>query len=301
MNGKQFPYTGMSFFNAIYNPAFNKTQAERKNWLTKFQRYGVNMIRVWAQWDSKRGFVDACETCTLYHPDGRLRQDRVDQLKAIAADADSLGMAVELALFSHESYADGIRLGRQEADHAVAALTKEVAPWRNVVFQIWNEHSERVVDHLRTIKSVDPKRLVTNSPGFAGVLGDISQNMALDFLSPHTSRQNSGKTWEIAPKEIEYLLARYRKPVVDDEPARNGTRSFGGPKDPTDPMDHILQIREVWKLGAYVVYHHDMFQTGYGSPAVPPHGVPDPEFSPYHRATFEFLSKRERYMPAETR
>ena len=44
-------------------------------------------------------------------------------------------------------------------------------------------------------------------------------------------------------------------------------------------------------------YHHDMFQTGYGTPAVPPSGIPDPEFSPYHKQVFEFLKLRERYEP----
>jgi hypothetical protein len=38
-----------------------------------------------------------------------------------------------------------------------------------------------------------------------------------------------------------------------------------------------------------------MFQTGYGTPAVPPNGIPDPEFNPYHRAVLEFIAVRERY------
>ena len=29
MDGKPFPYTGLSFFNAIYSPNFNGTEAER--------------------------------------------------------------------------------------------------------------------------------------------------------------------------------------------------------------------------------------------------------------------------------
>ena len=301
MNGQHFPFTGMSFFNAIYNPQFNKSSEERKKWLAKFQKYGITVLRVWAQWDNKRGFVDACPECSLYYPDGRLRQDHIDRLKGLLTDADQAGVVVELALFSHESYAENIRLSGPDADKAVGAIAKELLPWRNLVFQVWNEHSERVLDHVKTIRSVDPKRLVTNSPGFAGVLGEIQQNSALDFLTPHTTRQTGGKHWEIGPKEIEYLLARFRKPVVDDEPARNGTSSFGGPKVPTDPMDHILQIASVWRAGGYVVYHHDMFQTGYGTPAIPPSGIPDPEFSPYHRQVFEFLAKRERYMPPETR
>ena len=51
----------------------------------------------------------------------------------------------------------------------------------------------------------------------------------------------------------------------------------------------------VWQEGGYVTYHHDMFQTGAGTPAVPPSGIPDPEFSPYHRQVFEFLARRTRY------
>lgn len=121
----------------------------------------------------------------------------------------------------------------------------------------------------------------------------------LDYLTPHSLRQGGEgrRHWEIAPKEIGYLITRYRKPVVDDEPARNGTPAFGGPKVPTDPYDHILQIYQVWLAGGYVLYHHDMFQTGYNTPAVPPGGIPDPEFNPYHRAVLEFIGKRERYMP----
>lgn len=298
IDGKPFPYTGISFFNAIYNPAFNRSGEERAKWLEKFQRYDINVLRVWSQWDSKRGFVDACPECTLYHPDGRLREASLERLKQIVADADRAGTVVELVLFSQESWHDQIRLGPAESDRAVAAITRELRPWRNLTFQVWNEFSERVLDHLKTIRANDPKRLVTNSPGFAGVLGDQEQNRAVDYLTPHTSRQGSGKTWEIAPKEIEYLLARYRKPVVDDEPARNGTPNFGGPKERTWPADHIVQIYKVWQAGAHITYHHDMFQTGYHTPAVPPSGVPDPEFSPYHRAVLEFIALRERYMPA---
>ena len=81
---------------------------------------------------------------------------------------------------------------------------------------------------------------------------------------------------------------------MDDEPARNGTSNFGGPKNPTHPGDHILAIYNVWRAGGYPTYHHDMFQTGYGTPACPPRGIPDPEFSAYHRQVFEFLKLRER-------
>ncbi|MBI3698580.1 MAG: hypothetical protein HY238_27535, partial [Acidobacteria bacterium] len=218
-------------------------------------------------------------------------------LKQILAGADAEGMVIELTLFAQESWHANIRLGPAEADRAVAALTRELLPYRNVTFQIWNEFYERVLDHLKTIKAADPKRVVTSSPGGAGILGDRAQNEALDYLTPHTTRQSGGRHWEIAPRELAYLLKRYRKPVVDDEPARNGTPDFGGPRETTYPFDQIVQIYQVWQLGVYINYHHDMVQTGYGTPAVPPHGVPDPEFNPYHRRVLEFIALRDRYAP----
>ena len=298
LDGKPFPYTGLTFFHAVYNPAFNKSSAERREWMRKFQRYGINVLRIWGQWDSGRGYADVCDTCSLYYPDGRLRADRVARLKEIVTDAEAEGMVIELVLFAQESWHAGVRLLPEAADRAVAAITRELMPHRNVTIQIWNEFSERVLDHVKTVKSVDPRRLVTNSPGGAGILGDRAQNEALDYLTPHTTRQTGGRHWEIAPREIAYLLSRYRKPVVDDEPARNGTPDFGGPREKTSPYDQILQIYQVWQLGAYINYHHDMFQTGYGTPAVPPNGIPDPEFSPYHRQALEFIALRDRYVPA---
>ena len=189
LDGHPFPYTGLSFFNAIYNPSFNQSSDERVRWLRKFQKYGVNVLRVWAQWDSKHGFVDTCPDCTLYFPDGRLRTENVERLKEILADADREGMVVELTLFSQESWHDGIRLGAGESERAVAALARELAPSRNLTFQVWNEFSEGVPERVKAIKSNDPKRLVTNSPGGAGVIvGEPAQQEAVDYLTPHTSR-----------------------------------------------------------------------------------------------------------------
>ncbi len=299
LDGRPFPFTGVSFFNAIYNPAFNKSSEDRRAWLAKFSAHGINVLRVWAQWDNRRGFVDASPRCTLYHPDGALRKEHVSRLKEMLTDADASGFVIELCLFSHESWSKGIRLEPGPQDTAVAALTRELKPWRNVAFQIWNEQSTRTLEMLKVIKAEDPKRLVTNSPGFAGDLGLDEENTALDFLTPHTSRQGAGRPWELAPKEVSILLKKFNKPVVDDEPARNGTAKFGGPKEATQPMDHILHIQAVWQAGGYSVYHHDMFQTGYGTPACPPSGIPEPDFSPYHAVVFDFLAQRDRYWPAE--
>lgn len=47
LNGQDFDFTGVSFFNAIYNPIFNSTSAQREKWLVKFKQYGINVIRIW--------------------------------------------------------------------------------------------------------------------------------------------------------------------------------------------------------------------------------------------------------------
>lgn len=303
LDGEDFPFTGLSFFNALYNPAFNADDAARRVWLRRFAAFGVNVLRVWGQWDSRRGFVDTAPGATLYRPDGTLNEVPLARLHHLLAVAAEERMCVELALFAQESWHDGIRLSAEAATRAVAEVTRATASHRNLAIQIWNEFDELALEHAETVKATDAARLVTNSSGVAGVLlargrGEVERR--LDFLTPHTSRQHDGLIphWRVAPAEIAYLLARFGKPVVDDEPARNGTPDFGGPKTGTDPMDHVLQIAAVWEVGGYVVYHHDMFQTGAGSDAVPPSGIPDPEHNPYHRQVLGFLAKRDRYMRA---
>lgn len=305
LDGAPFPFTGLSFFNAIYNPAFNASRDARLGWLRRFQRYGINVLRVWGQWDSKRGFVDTAPGHTLLTPDGGLVGAHLERLTSILEDTRSLGMVVELALFAQESWHDGIRHAPEAAERGVRALAEALRPHRNLALQVWNELSEHALPLAQAIKAVDPERLVANSPGGAAVLvappGRGELERLQDFLTPHTSRQRTGPNphWEVAPLEIAYLLARFGKPVVDDEPARNGTSSFGGPDRPTSPHDHILQIAAVWRQGGYVVYHHDMFQTGHGTPAIPPSGIPEPEFNPYHRQVLEFIAMRERYQSGD--
>ncbi len=134
LDGRPFPYTGISFFNAIYNANFNRSSEYRSRRLRKFQQYGINVLRVWSQWDSKLGLVDAGPDCTLHFLDGRLRSNNVERLKEILADADREGMVIELTLFSHESWQDGIKLGREEADRALASLTRATTPLSECYF-----------------------------------------------------------------------------------------------------------------------------------------------------------------------
>ena len=294
-NGKPFEYTGISFFNALYNDEFNRSEEIRRQWIRKFSDYRINVFRIWCQWDNARGFIDSGKDKTMYRADGSLNEAHLARLKELISDAGTEGSVILLVLFSRESWKENIRLSDEASDKAVEALTKALKPYRNLIFQVWNEHNYRTLDYLKIIKSIDPERIVTNSPGYAGDLGSLEENGALDYLSPHTTRDDN-RHWEVAAEEISYLIRKFGKPVVDDEPARKGTSQFGGPKNPVKPTDHILHIYNIWKAGGYIIYHHDMFQTGYGNEAVPPNGIPAPGFSEYHDQVFGFLRNKERYI-----
>jgi hypothetical protein len=97
--------------------------------------------------------------------------------------------------------------------------------------------------------------------------------------------------WEIAPRQIADLMAKFKKPVIDDEPARNGPVQFGGIDGGTRPEWHIEHIKRVREIGGYPIYHHEMFQYGYDAPTTPPSGVPEPGWSPFHRQVFEYLKQ----------
>src|SRR5215813_2366920 len=88
LNGAPFPYTGISFYNAIYNPTFNESAAVRRKWLQKFQKYGINVLRIFSQWDQKNPWVDVCPECSLYQRDGTLREKNIARLKEILSDTD---------------------------------------------------------------------------------------------------------------------------------------------------------------------------------------------------------------------
>lgn len=295
LNGKPFEFTGVSFFNAIYNHEFNRTTEVRKEWIRKFNDNGINVFRVWCQWDNARGFVDGAKDKTMFEKDGSLVRDHLATLVSILEDADKEGTIILLVLFSRESWNENIRLSEEASEKAVEELTGVLIPFRNVIFQIWNEFDNRTIDYFKIIKNIDPDRIVTNSPGYAGYLGSLEENRVLDYLSPHTTRDDS-RHWEVASGEVAYLIEKFRKPVVDDEPARKGTSQFGGPKNPVVPTDHILHIYNVWNTGGYIVYHHDMFQMGYGDESIPPNGIPSPGFSSYHDQVFSFLKNKQRYL-----
>ncbi len=291
LDGQPFPLTGVSFFNALYNPTFNRSPGERERWLRTLLDWGVNTLRVWCQWDfaPPRSFIDTAPEHSLYTDDGTLREQHVATLLDLCAAMDALGMVLEITLFSHEKRP---QLPEDVLERGARAVAERLIPYRHVIVQLWNEDSTAWERLLRAVKETDSARLVTSSPGGSNVLGTDEHNTAMDLLTPHTIRRSAPRPfWEVAPEQIRSLIERFGKPVIDDEPARSGPTQFGGIEGGTRPEWHIAAIEGTRAAGGYPIYHHDMFQYGYGSPLTPPSGIPEPDWSPFHRVVFEYLRR----------
>jgi hypothetical protein len=249
LDGRPFLLTGVSFFNALYNPTFNASSAARERWLRTFREWGVNTLRVWCQWDfaPPRNFIDTAPDHSLYADDGTLRERHVATLLELCAAADALGMALEATLFSHEKQP---QLPEDVLERGARAAVERLASHRNVIVQLWNEDSTAWERLFRAVKETDAARLVTSSPGVANVLGSDEHNAAMDLLTPHTVRRSAERPfWEVAPEQVKGLIDRFRKPVIDDEPARSGPTQFGGIEGGTQPEWHIRAIEGTRAVG----------------------------------------------------
>ena len=289
LDGKPFPLTGVSFFNALYNPRFNASPEERRRWLETFLAYGVNTLRVWCQWDLEApwNLIDTGPEQSMFDLSGEVRARHVETLAALLRETEALGMVVEVTLFTHQKQPN---LPAEALERGARGVAERLKPYRSALVQLWNEDSTEWRRLFDAVKAVDPERLVTSSPGIANVMGDDDHNQAMDLLTPHTARRSAEVPfYEKAPEQVRLLLEKFGKPVLDDEPARSGPTQFGGIAGGTQPEWHIESIKRVREIGGYPIYHHDMFQYGYASPLTPPSGIPEPEWSPFHRVVFEYL------------
>jgi hypothetical protein len=302
LDGQPFHLQGLSFFNAVFNTAFNRSPSDRLHWLGVFQANGINCLRVWCQWDfvAPNILVDVDPESSMYTVLGEIRDEPFATLQAIVEAMDSLGMVVEVCMFAQEKRP--YLLSVASTVRATEELTARLRPYGNVIQQVWNEYDAEVLRYIAAIKAVDPDRIATSSPGATvdhravfDHVGDEAQNTAFDVLTPHTLRREAFPFWYVAPAQIEYLLDAYRKPVIDDEPARNGPMQFGGVPGGTRPEQHIEQIRRVRAVGGYHIYHHDMFQWPDERDFTPPTGIPDPDFSPFHRQVFDYLRDHQQW------
>ena len=296
LDGEPFYYQALNFFNALYNPEFNRTDADRRAWVRKFKENGISALRVWLQWDfpPPMNFADLGPGQTMSADDGAVKDEPFERLVALIRALDDERMVLNVSMFQHERIPYFLPMNASE--RASRELTDRLRPYGNCFQQIWSESNHEVRRYLAVIRETDPDRLVTNAPGFSqenrpfdhvGLEDDV--NRALDILTPHTLRAEGFPFWYLAPAQMEYLLDTYGKPVIDDSPARHGPMLYGGIVGGTTPEQHITHIKRDRAIGGYHCYQHDMFQYGYGHELTSPNGIPDPDYSPFHRQVFDYL------------
>jgi hypothetical protein len=296
LDGKPFCWQGLAFFNALYNPNFNKSDEDRMQWLRKFKANGISVLRIWCQWSipQPRNHVDLGPESTLFAFDGAVREQPFQRLATLLKQMDSLDMVLEPSLFCQEMWPYFLPI--PAAERAAREITERLKPYGNLLLQVWSECSIEWKRYYEIVKKTDPGRVATTNPGISmdrskpfDHLGDSELNNTIDVLTPHTMRTEAYPFWYLAPAQMEYLLDTYKKPVIDDSPARHGPTLYGGVQGGTQPEQHIEHIKRDRALGGYHNYLHDMFQYGYGHELTPPSGIPDPDFSPFHRQVFNWL------------
>jgi hypothetical protein len=74
-NGEPFYYEGLSFFNALYNKAFNESDEARRKHLRYLKSWGFTAIRVWGDWRTTNGWIDEGPDQSLWVYPGHERRN----------------------------------------------------------------------------------------------------------------------------------------------------------------------------------------------------------------------------------
>ncbi len=226
LDGRPEFLLGASFYGALGAPE----QSIQRD-LADLHERGFNWVRVWATWAANDNNVSAVA------PDGSARQPFLDKLVALVAEADRLGMVVDVTLSRGNGAVtpDPLLASPEAHRRAVETLVEALRPHRNVYIDVGNERNiedrrhvpfEEVRALRDRVKELDPERLVTASHAGDLSADDVKRYVTecqLDFLSPHRPRRD-GSPGQTAAKTRELLdLARAagrEVPVHLQEPFR---------------------------------------------------------------------------------
>ncbi|HJZ75802.1 MAG TPA: hypothetical protein VKE51_28910 [Vicinamibacterales bacterium] len=203
VDGQPTFLTGVSLFDAL------GSAPPRDADLDALGPWGVNTVRVWAHWHTP-----------VYQSDGALTADGRLRLLALAGRLQSRSLILELVVLRPGQLpGQPFAVFASEAARlkAVEAITEALRPFRNVLFDLYNEHdhpdgpiSHAAARALRDrVKAIDPSRLVTISSTESHVIsaaGTIDENgdrnlrdeagsgpgaVAVDIVAPHFPRTDS--------------------------------------------------------------------------------------------------------------
>jgi cellulase (glycosyl hydrolase family 5) len=171
--------------------------------------WGVNTVRVWAHWHT-----------AIYQSDGALTADGRARLLALVGRLQARGLILELVLLRPGQLPGqpfAVLASEAARSKAVEAIADALRPFRNVLFDLYNEHDhpDGPISHAAArvlrdrVKAIDPSRLVTISsteyhvvsqagtidePGARNLreeVGTGAGSVAVDIVAPHFPRNDS--------------------------------------------------------------------------------------------------------------
>ena len=157
LDGRPAFLTGVSVFDAL------GTVAPRDADLDALKSWGVNTVRVWAHWHEP-----------IYQSDGTLTAGGQARLLALVRRLQSRGLILELVLLRPGQLPGQpfpVFASEAARARAVEAVTLALRPFRNVLFDLYNEHDhpDGPITHAAAralrdkVKAIDGGRLVTIS------------------------------------------------------------------------------------------------------------------------------------------
>ncbi len=234
--------TGISLFDALgVTPPTDRDLDALRDW-------GVNTVRVWAHWHEP-----------VYQRDGSLSAAGRARLLALAERLQQRGLILELVVLRPGQLPQQpfvIFSSEAARAKAVDAVTGALRPFRNVLFDLYNEHdhpdgpiTHTAARRLRDrVKAIDAGRLVTissteshlvspaggidadgerNLRGEAGADGD---SVGVDIVAPHFPRTNDWSATTAARigavRAVLNRIGAQRPVYLNEERRANGSASI---------------------------------------------------------------------------
>jgi hypothetical protein len=207
LDGQPAFLTGVSLFDAL------GSVAPRDVDLDALKSVGVNTIRVWAHWHEP-----------IYQRDGALTAAGRTRLLALVGRLQARGLVLELVLLRPGQLpGQPFTAFASEAarTRAVEEITRALQPFRNVLFDLYNEHdhADGPISHAAArvlrdkVKAIDSARIVTISSTASHLVtgaGQVDENgvrnlreeagadagsVGVDIVAPHFPRSDD---WDSA-------------------------------------------------------------------------------------------------------
>ena len=202
---------GVSLFDAL------GSTAPRDQDLDVLKSWGVNLVRVWAHWHE-----------AVYLPDGTLSEPGRTRLVQLATRLESRGLMFELVLLRPGQLPGqpfALFVSESARVKAVESIANALRAFRNVVFDLYNEHdhADGPISHgaarvLRDrVKAIDKARLVTISSTeyhFMSANGEVAAAGARNL------RDEAG----LGPEAVGVDLVAAHLPRTEDWAAATGGR-----------------------------------------------------------------------------